>query len=193
MLEHEITFDLLEAQEVLTKFIDNKANITAIATAATIMAKAIKAGGCIISCGNGGSMSDAMHFAEELTGQYRNTRRAMPAMAISDPAFITCTANDFGFDAIFERYIEAFGKAGDVLLAISTSGNSANILRAVHAAKARGMQVVSLTGKGGGKLTPLADCDICIPHQQYSDRIQEVHIKIIHILIRMIEELTGNK
>ena len=132
-------------------------------------------------------MSDAMHFAEELTGRFRGDRPALPAMAISDPTHLTCVANDFGFEYVFSRYVEAHGKAGDVLLAISTSGNSENIVKAVDAAHCKGMLVIGLTGKDGGKMKNMCDVNICVPWNGYSDRIQEIHIKVIHILIEQIE------
>jgi D-sedoheptulose 7-phosphate isomerase len=129
-----------------------------------------------------------MHFAEELTGKYREDRRSLPAIAISDPSHISCVSNDFGYDHIFSRYIEGLGNTGDVLLAISTSGNSPNIIKAVEAAKKRGMNTIILTGKNGGKLRNTADLEICVEHFGYADRIQEIHIKIIHILILLIEK-----
>ncbi len=132
-------------------------------------------------------MCDAMHFAEELTGKFRNERNALPAIAISDPSHITCVGNDYGFDYIFSRYIEGVGKEGDALLAISTSGNSKNIINAAKKAKEKGIKVISLTGKVGGELSKLSDIEIRVPHLGYSDRIQEIHIKIIHIIILLIE------
>jgi D-sedoheptulose 7-phosphate isomerase len=153
------------------------------------MADAIKANNKIISCGNGGSHCDAMHFAEELSGRYRNERRSMPAIAISDVSHISCVGNDYGFEYIFSRFVEGLGNSGDVLLGISTSGNSANVIRAVEAAKAKGMKIVILSGKDGGKLAGQADVEIIVPHFGYADRIQEVHIKVIHILILLIEKL----
>lgn len=152
------------------------------------MSEAIKAGKKIISCGNGGSHCDAMHFAEELSGRFRNDRKALPALSISDPSHITCVGNDYGFEFIFSRYVEALGNQGDVLLAISTSGNSDNVLNAVKAAKNKQMRVIALSGKSGGKLVAQADCSIVVPHDGFADRIQEVHIKIIHILILLIEK-----
>ena len=152
------------------------------------MATAIQAGGKIISCGNGGSQCDAMHFAEELSGRFRNDRKALPAISISDPSHITCVGNDYGFDFVFSRFVEGLGNKGDVLLAISTSGNSANVLQAAKAAREKGMKVVVLTGKDGGKLAPLADVSIIVPHNGFADRIQEIHIKVIHILILLIEK-----
>lgn len=177
----------LEAQQVLADFVADEEKLKQVELAAEVLSRVVKNGGKVISCGNGGSMSDAMHFAEELTGRFRENRVALPAMAISDPTHLTCVANDFGFEYVFSRYVEAHGKAGDVLLAISTSGNSANVLNAVEAAHKKGMLVIGLTGKDGGKMKNMCDVDICVSWNGYSDRIQEVHIKIIHILIEQIE------
>lgn len=185
----DIRNSLIEAQEVLDRFIKDEENISRIQQAAQVMVDAIALGGKIISCGNGGSMSDAMHFAEELTGRFRNDRRGLPAIAISDPTHITCVGNDYGFDYIFSRFVEATGSDKDVLLGISTSGNSANVLKAAKEAKKKGMKVVVLTGKSGGELKDHCDVELRVPHNGYSDRIQEVHIKIIHILIQLIEQL----
>lgn len=179
--------DFSEAKAVLEKFIADEANFTALQKAGKIMVEAIKGGNALYSCGNGGSMSDAMHFAEELTGRFREERSAIAAISISDPSHITCTANDYGFDAIFSRYIEAHGKQNDVLLAISTSGNSRNVINAGTAAKKAGMKVIAITGKDGGKMAAISDVEIRVPHHGYSDRIQEIHIKIIHSLINYIE------
>ncbi len=177
-----------ESLAVLQQFIGNEANIMAIKRSGDIMLTALGQGGRIISFGNGGSMSDAMHFAEELTGRFRDDRPAISALSISDPTHITCVANDYGFDAIFSRFLEANGREGDVVLAISTSGNSKNVILACEVAKAKGMKIVALTGKTGGKVSALADVEIRVPHLGYSDRIQELHIKIIHILIEYIEK-----
>lgn len=132
----------LEAQQVLADFVADEEKLKQVGLAAEILSRVLKNGGKVISCGNGGSMSDAMHFAEELTGRFRGDRPALPAMAISDPTHLTCVANDFGFEYVFSRYVEAHGKAGDVLLAISTSGNSENIVKAVDAAHRKGMLVI---------------------------------------------------
>ncbi|ARS36582.1 D-sedoheptulose 7-phosphate isomerase [Pontibacter actiniarum] len=183
-----ILTELTQAQEVLTAFLSDEKNIAAIELAADTMAGAVQNGGKILSCGNGGSMCDAMHFAEELTGRYRNDRRALPAISISDPSHMSCVGNDYGYDFVFSRYLEALGNAGDVLLAISTSGNSANVLKAAEAARAKGMKVVGLTGKDGGKLAPLCDVEVRVPHFGYADRVQEIHIKVIHILILLLEQ-----
>jgi D-sedoheptulose 7-phosphate isomerase len=189
--EDIIRTHLQEAQVALERFLSDSNNFAQIDRAGELMAEAVLKGGKIISCGNGGSMCDAMHFAEELSGRFRDERRALPAIAISDPAHITCTANDHGYEYIFSRFIEAFGKPGDVLLAISTSGNSGNVLLAAEAAKNAGMMVVALTGKDGGKLSVLADVEIRAPYARYSDRVQEIHIKVIHILIHLIETRLG--
>ncbi len=179
---------LQESLNVLKEFIDNESNIKAIEAAGQIMVSSLKAGGKIISFGNGGSMSDAMHFAEELTGRFRDDRPAISALSITDPTHISCVANDYGFDAVFSRFIQANGRKGDVVLAISTSGNSKNVILACEEAKKQGIKVVALTGKTGGKLASLADVEIRVSHSGYSDRIQEVHIKVIHILIEYIEK-----
>jgi len=184
-----ISQELNEAQIVLQNFLSNEKNIADIEAAAQLMADAIQNGGKILSCGNGGSHCDAMHFAEELSGRYRENRRALPAIAISDVSHISCVSNDFGYDYVFSRFIEGLGNQGDVLLGISTSGNSNNIIKAVETARLKGMKVVILSGKDGGKLADKADVEIRVPHFGYADRIQEIHIKVIHILILLIEKM----
>lgn len=183
-----IRAELAEAQNVLTLFLNDAENINRIEAAARLMARAVRTGGKILSCGNGGSMCDAMHFAEELTGRYRNDRPAIPAIAIADASHLSCVSNDYGYASVFSRYVEALGRPGDVLLGISTSGNSANVLKAAEAARSRGVKVVALTGKDGGQLAPLSDVEIRVPHFGFADRIQEVHIKVIHILILLMEQ-----
>lgn len=180
--------ELLEAEKVLQAFIADEQNLTNIEQAATLLADSLKREGKILSCGNGGSHCDAMHFAEELTGRYREHRPSYAAIAISDPSHISCVGNDYGFDSIFARYVEGVGRRGDVLFCLSTSGNSANILKAIDVAKSKGISVIALTGKEGGKMAGLADVEIRVPHFGFADRIQEVHIKIIHILIYLIEK-----
>jgi D-sedoheptulose 7-phosphate isomerase len=187
MSRSTIENNFLEAQRVLQDFIANPKNIDSMAYAGQLMSDALKTGNKIISCGNGGSMCDAIHFAEELSGRFRDDRKALAAVSISDPAHITCVGNDYGFDKIFSRYIEALGNKGDVLLAISTSGNSVNVVNAVNAAKEKGLKVVALTGKDGGKLASLCNVEIRSPHSEYADRVQEIHIKVIHSLIHFIE------
>jgi D-sedoheptulose 7-phosphate isomerase len=180
--------ELQEAAAVLQSFTSDQNNIQKISEAANLIALSVNNGGKVISCGNGGSHCDAMHFAEELTGRYRENRKAIPAIAISDPSHMSCVANDFGYEFVFSRFIEAIGQQGDVLLGISTSGNSKNVINAVKAARDKQMKVILLTGKDGGELGALADVEIRVPHMGYADRIQEVHIKIIHILILLIEK-----
>jgi D-sedoheptulose 7-phosphate isomerase len=177
---------LRESEQVLQIFINNKENHHKLATAIKIMTQSLKSGGKIMSCGNGGSMCDAMHFTEELTGRYRKDRKPLAAFSLTEPAHISCVANDYGYDFIFSRYVESLGKPEDVLLAISTSGNSKNVLLAVEHAKAQKMKVVALTGKDGGKLHGLADVSFKV-ESFTTDRIQEIHIKIIHLLIEGIE------
>ena len=164
-----ITDELQEAQNVLEAFIANPENLKNIHDAALVMGTAIKEDHKIISCGNGGSHCDAMHFAEELTGRYRENRRSLPAIAISDPSYMTCTGNDYGFDQVFSRFVEGIGQSGDVLLGISTSGNSQNIINAVKAAKEKGMKIIILSGKDGGHLAGMADVEIRGPHFGYDD------------------------
>ncbi len=179
--------ELTHARRILDEFINDSRNLDAIEGAAFLMVESLRNGGKIISCGNGGSMSDAMHFAEELTGRFRDNRPALPAIAISDPAYLSCTANDYGYEWVFARFLNGLGQPGDVLLAISTSGNSPNVIRAAESARQKGMKIVALTGKGGGRLAQLADIEIRAPHAPYSDRAQEIHIKVIHILVLLIE------
>jgi D-sedoheptulose 7-phosphate isomerase len=173
--------------QTLQRFMEDAEQMNHIDRAAQAMLQAIKADGKILSCGNGGSHCDAMHFAEELTGRYRGNRPGIAAIAISDVSHISCVGNDYGYDQIFSRYVEAVGRKGDVLLAISSSGNSANVIKAIEAAKAKGITVVGLTGKDGGKMAGLVDIEIRAPHSEYADRAQEIHIKVIHSLIDSIE------
>jgi D-sedoheptulose 7-phosphate isomerase len=183
----QIRHNFLEAQQVLNSFIADERNMQKIADAGDFMVQAMKDGKKVISCGNGGSMCDAMHFAEELSGRFRSHRQALPAIAISDPSHISCTGNDYGYQYIFSRFIEGLGNAGDVLLAISSSGNSENVLLGMEAARLKGMKIVGLTGKDGGKMAGLCDIEIRAPHSTYADRAQEIHIKVIHSLIHYIE------
>lgn len=177
-----------EAASVLEVFLSDDRNIEKIASAGNIMVQAIRSGKKIISCGNGGSLCDAMHFAEELSGRYREDRPGLPAISISDPSHLSCVGNDYGYHSVFSRYIEALGRSGDVLLAISTSGNSENVLRAVETARKKNMEVIGLTGKDGGKMGGWCDVEIRAPRSAYADRAQEIHIKVIHSLIDFIEQ-----
>ncbi|MFN4913951.1 MAG: D-sedoheptulose 7-phosphate isomerase [Sphingomonadales bacterium] len=178
-----------EAAETLRLFMENEHNLVQIEKAASLMAECLNNGGKIISCGNGGSHCDAMHFAEELSGRYRGNRKALAAVAISDPSHISCVGNDYGYEYIFSRYVEALGKPGDILLGISSSGNSKNIIQAMETAKSFGMKTVGLTGKDGGAMAGLCDIEIRAPKSEFADRAQEIHIKVIHALIDSIEQL----
>lgn len=183
----KIRENFVEAAEILNKFLSDEKNLEAIDMAGRLMVISLLNGGKIISCGNGGSMCDAMHFAEELTGRFRNDRRPIAALSISDPSHISCVANDYGYEQVFSRFVEAVGQNGDVLLAISTSGNSVNVLRAIGAAREKGLKVVGLTGKDGGTMSTYCDVEIRAPFSDFADRAQEIHIKVIHSLIDYIE------
>ena len=179
---------LNETGAVLEDFISNPENFILLEAAGNKIIESFRNGNKIITCGNGGSMSDAMHMAEELTGRFRDDRPPLPAIAISDPGYLTCTANDYGFEQVFSRFVEGVGKKGDTLVAISTSGNSPNILGAVMTARRKKLTVIGLTGSDGGKMAEFCDVTIRVPWSAHSDRIQEMHIKIIHALIQYIEE-----
>lgn len=187
MSNERILSHFTEAADVLQRFQADPANLAAVERAAAFMSYCLKQGAKIISCGNGGSMCDAMHFAEELTGRYRDDRDPIAAISISDPSHLSCVANDHGYDQVFARFVQAVGREGDVLLAISTSGNSPNVLRAAEVARAKDMHVIGLTGKDGGALAELCTVEVRVPHDGYADRIQEVHIKVIHAFIDHIE------
>ena len=178
---------LLEAREALSSMLGNDALLETIVTAGNALAQSLGDGGRVFSCGNGGSMCDAMHFAEELSGRYRNNRPALGAAAISDVGHMTCVSNDYGYDYVFSRYLEGHGRSGDFLLAISTSGTSRSVLNAVAVARAKGMKVIGMHGKPGCALSQVADFDICTPGGNFADRVQECHIKVIHILIELVE------
>ncbi|MCH8292666.1 D-sedoheptulose 7-phosphate isomerase [Candidatus Poribacteria bacterium] len=179
---------LNEAQHVLNQFIQAPQNIEIMNEAVDLIKDVFERRGRIFACGNGGSMCDAMHFAEEWTGRFRKDRQPLPAMALGDASHLTCVANDYGYEEVFARPILAFGHAGDLLVAISTSGNSVNVLRAAEAAKSREMKVLGMLGKDGGKIKP--HCDLClIAPGSTSDRIQEIHMMVLHILIESVERL----
>lgn len=185
-MEH-IKKHFLEAQDTLRQFTGDESNFEKIEAAGNLLVAALRNQKKVISCGNGGSMCDAMHFAEELSGRYRDDRPAMAAISISDPSHLSCVGNDYGYAFIFSRMVEAIGQEGDVLLAISTSGNSENVLLAIDAAKNKGMKVIGLTGKTGGKMATLCDVEIRAPKTNYADGAQEIHIKVIHALIGYVE------
>jgi D-sedoheptulose 7-phosphate isomerase len=175
------------AREALDGLIANEATLISIERASEAMIETLNKRGRIFACGNGGSMCDAMHFAEELTGRFRDNRPGMAAVAIADAAHISCVANDFGYDRAFSRYIQAHGREGDALLAISTSGKSPTVLNAAQAARALGIKSIALTGRVESELEKLCDLCICCLGGPYADRAQELHIKVIHILIELIE------
>lgn len=191
MKEDIIRASLSESRQALEDFLADEATVPTMSRIVDTMAESLRQGGKIMSCGNGGSLCDATHFAEELTGRFRGNRRPLPAMAINDPAYLTCTGNDFEYADIFSRWVEAFGQKGDVLLAITTSGNSENVIRACQTAKSLGMKVIGLTAKGVSRLADLADICLTAPRTPHSDRIQEIHIKVIHIVIEAIEKELG--
>lgn len=186
MIQH-IEASLVEAQTALANLLANPEALASIDAAAQTLISSLAAGGRIFSCGNGGSMCDAMHFAEELTGRYRKNRRGMAAVAISDPSHMTCVANDYGYEFVFSRYLESHARAGDVLIGISTSGNSQTIVNAAQVAREMGVKVIILTGRAGTRLEPLADVYVNTPGGQFADRVQELHIKALHILIELVE------
>lgn len=183
----QIADHFIEAAEILHLFNSDPKNFQAIEAGGQMLVESLEQGGKILSCGNGGSMCDAMHFAEELTGRYRENRPAIGAIAIADASHISCVSNDFGYEYIFSRFLEGVGRKGDVLLAISTSGNSKNVLNAIQTARSKGIKIIGLTGKDGGEMASLCDVEIRAPFSKYADRAQEIHIKVIHALIDYVE------
>lgn len=193
MLNFNVLDDLKQSRDVVDNFLNQQDTKELIEKAIFMMADSMSNGGKVISAGNGGSMCDAMHFAEELTGRYRDNRPSLPAISICDPCHITCVGNDYGFDYIFSRFIQGVGGKNDIFLGISTSGNSKNIIEACNVCKELGMKSICLLGKDGGKLKDLCDIPIIVPHDGYADRIQEVHTTIIHIFIRGLESVMSQK
>ena len=187
-MKKNIEISLKESAENLADFAVNERNIKIIEQISNKIATAFKNGNKVLICGNGGSTTDAMHFAEELTGRFRKDRRALPAIALTDPSHITCVANDYGFEEIFARGVEAYGKEGDVLIAISTSGNSQNIINAVNTAADKKMVTFGLLGKDGGRLNDKCGIQLIAPGET-TDRIQEIHITVLHIIIETIERI----
>ncbi|MEJ2755406.1 MAG: SIS domain-containing protein [Gammaproteobacteria bacterium] len=189
MLEKIVIDALTDAQSCLSQALSNSSLHKKIVQASQCIVNAFQNNGKVISCGNGGSMSDAMHFAEELSGKFRENRKALPAIAISDPGHLSCVANDFGYERVFSRFIEAHFSSKDVLLAISTSGNSANVIEAAKAASSKGGKIIALTGGGTSELEKISDIPILTPGsaEDWADRVQEMHIKVIHIMIQLIE------
>lgn len=193
MTEDIIKYSLEEARKALDDFLSSPDTVPVMSAIVDVMSECLAGGNKIISCGNGGSLCDATHFAEELTGRFRENRSPLPAMAINDPAYMTCTGNDFEYDEIFSRWVQAFGRPGDVLLAISTSGNSRNVVLAAEEARRKGMKIIGLTAEGETCLRKLADVCLCAPRTPHSDRIQEIHIKVIHIVIEALEQTLAQK
>jgi D-sedoheptulose 7-phosphate isomerase len=188
MADNLITSSLNEAYRTVQRFVSDPVTAKNIGKAADMIYDALRKGGKVIACGNGGSLCDATHFAEELTGRFRNNRRPLPAIAINDPAHITCVANAYGYDDIFSNYIEALGHINDVLIGFSASGNSENVAKAAVKAREKGLKVIGMTRKGPNRLTELADVTIAVDHVGYSDRIQEMHILAVHIMIEYVEK-----
>ena len=178
---------LRESQQALAALLANEAMLAEVARAGALLARTFEAGGKVYACGNGGSMCDAMHFAEELTGRYRDDRPGYAATAIADPSHLSCVGNDYGYEQVFARYVQDHGRAGDLLLAITTSGTSKNVVAAAKQARELGVKVVALTGRPDTPITALADIAIVTPGGKYADRVQELHIKVIHILIELVE------
>lgn len=177
---------LSESHKVLFEFLNDPSQMKMCASLSEMLIRTVQSGGNLFSCGNGGSHCDAMHFAEEFTGRYRKDRRPLGALALGNPSHVTCVSNDYGFEHIFSRELEGLARKGDLLLGLSTSGNSANVIRAFQTAKNLGVHTAALLGRDGGELKNLADLSIVIPAQT-SDRIQEMHIKIIHTVIETVE------
>lgn len=186
-MKHHIESSLREARTALDALLRNAQALSSIEDAAEVLIATFEAKGRVYSCGNGGSMCDAMHFAEELTGRYRLDRRALAATAISDVGHLTCVGNDFGYERVFSRYLEAHGRQGDCLVALSTSGTSKNVIRAAETAQSLGMHVIVLGGRPSESLSNLSTVYICTPGGAFADRVQELHIKVLHIFIELIE------
>jgi D-sedoheptulose 7-phosphate isomerase len=186
-VDQHVRDTLKEAQKALEALLINEETLTAISKAGALLGTTFKNGNRVFSCGNGGSMCDAMHFAEELSGRYRLDRKGLPASSISDPGHLSCVGNDYGYEFVFSRYLESHARKGDCLLAISTSGKSKNILTAVETAKKLGVKIIGLVGRPDTPLGAAADIRISTPGGQFADRVQELHIKVIHILIELVE------
>lgn len=189
---HRETFEnaLRDAAQALESFRTSPEAVDACATFGALLADTYRNGGKAMAAGNGGSMADALHFAEELTGRFRAERRPLPAMALGESTHLTCVSNDYGFDHVFSRLVEAFGQAGDLLVLLSTSGNSRNLVLAAEAARAKGVKVVGMLGRGGGALLPLCDLVVMAPGAT-SDRIQEIHMLVLHVAIEAAERALG--
>ncbi len=186
-MRHDIECAVADAIRA-AQFLKEPTSLNFIETASLWIANCFEAGNKILIAGNGGSLCDAMHFAEELTGVFRNRRKALPAIALSDPGHLTCVGNDLGYDAVFARGVEAFGQPGDILIVLTTSGNSPNIINACLCAKEKGLKTIALLGKTGGALREQCDLEWIVPGFGFSDRIQEAHMAACHIIIEMVEK-----
>ena len=186
-MNHDIEVAVSDAIAAI-EFLKRKESLDFISNASDLISHCFATGGKLLIAGNGGSLCDAMHFAEELTGVFRAKRKALPALVLSDPGHLTCTANDLGFDYVFSRSIEAFGNPADVFIALTTSGNSNNIYQAWKAAKAKGLKTIAFLGKTGGLMKGCFDLEWIVSGFPYSDRIQEAHMTAIHIIIEMVEK-----
>ena len=189
MATEKIIQAIQESKDGMNSLIENKEIINNIKKASDLIVKTISNNSRIFSCGNGGSMCDAMHFSEELSGRFRANRKGLPSISISDPSYLTCVANDFGFEFVFSRFLEANSTKDDLLLAISTSGESKNIIKACEYCKFNSIKLITLTGKQNSTMSKYADIDICTPNGKYSDRVQEIHTSLIHIIVEMVEDL----
>ena len=177
---------LAEAQKVLLELVSSGDGARFVGDLSAALESTLRSGGKVLVAGNGGSHADALHFAEEFTGKYRKERRPLPVMALGEATHATCTANDFGFEEIFARQVEAFARKGDLLLLLSTSGNSMNLVKAAETARMAGAKVAALLGRGGGKLKPKCDCSVVVPGAT-ADRIQELHMLLLHTAIEAVE------
>lgn len=178
---------MAEARHVLTEFVNNPEQLKNCCLFSHWLTETYSNQGNLFTCGNGGSHCDAMHFAEEWTGRFRKDRKPLGALALGDPSHITCVGNDYGFEFIFSRQLEGLGRKGDLLVGLSTSGNSLNVIRAFESARKIGIRTVALLGRDGGKIKDMVDLAIVVPSSNTSDRIQEMHIKIIHVVIETVE------
>lgn len=185
-LIHHLQAALTEGRNLLDEFLADSAKVAQLARLGQLLAERFRAGNKVLICGNGGSACDAMHFAEELTGRFRHPRRALPAISLTDTGHLTCVANDYGFEHVFERGVEAYGRPGDLLIGLSTSGNSLNVIHAVAQANQQQMTTIGFLGKEGGKLKGMADHELIFPGRT-ADRIQELHMFALHSLIELIE------
>ena len=186
LLTRSMEEGLEENIRLVRHFLSNQKGKAVLKSVSGLLAKSFQSGQKVLICGNGGSACDAMHFAEEFTGRFLKARKALPVIALADVGHLTCVANDMGFEEVFARGVEAYGTRGDWLISLSTSGNSANVVRALEEAQSIGLHTFSLLGKSGGKMAGLSEFEIVIPGTT-ADRIQEIHMLILHLLIELVE------